>query len=139
MTSGSRLWSTPDPSPDGEWVVFYSLTQPEGQLYVSHPDGTGLRQVTNDMAVDRAPRWSPDGKYLAVADGGSPNGIGWSVGGCQASPGGAAGSLVPLLLLVFASFTFRATTSARRPGQWRQPLEESPSHGQRNLPRRMQQ
>ena len=30
-------------------------------LYVSHPDGTGLRQVTNDMAADRAPRWSPDG------------------------------------------------------------------------------
>jgi Tol biopolymer transport system component len=65
VTSGSRLWSTPDPSPDGEWVVFYSLTQPEGQLYVSHPDGTGLRQVTNDMAVDRAPRWSPDGKWIA--------------------------------------------------------------------------
>jgi eukaryotic-like serine/threonine-protein kinase len=51
VTSGSRLWSTPDPSPDGEWVAFYSLAQPEGHLYVSHPDGTGLRQVTNDMAV----------------------------------------------------------------------------------------
>ena len=65
VTSGSRLWSTPDPSPDGEWVAFYSLAQPEGHLYVSHPDGTGLRQVTNDMAVDRVPRWSRDGKWIA--------------------------------------------------------------------------
>ena len=64
VTSGSRLWSSPDPSPDGEWLVFYSLTQPEGQIYVSHPDGTGLRQVTNDMAVNRMPRWSPDGKWI---------------------------------------------------------------------------
>jgi eukaryotic-like serine/threonine-protein kinase len=64
-TSGSRIWANPDPSPNGEWVAFYSLTQPEGQLYVSHPDGTGLRQVTNDMAVDRVPRWSPDGKWIA--------------------------------------------------------------------------
>jgi Tol biopolymer transport system component len=64
VTSGSRLWSTPDPSPDGEWVVFYSLTQPEGRLYVSHPDGTGLRQVTNDMAINRVPRWSRDGKWI---------------------------------------------------------------------------
>jgi Tol biopolymer transport system component len=64
VTSGSRLWSNPDPSPDGEWVVFYSLTQPEGQLYVSHPDGTGLRQVTNDTAINRLPRWSPDGKWI---------------------------------------------------------------------------
>jgi Tol biopolymer transport system component len=67
VTSGSRLWSNPDPSPDGEWVVFYSLTQPEGHLYVSHPDGTGLRQVTNDMAVDRVPRWSLDGKWIAFS------------------------------------------------------------------------
>jgi Tol biopolymer transport system component len=64
VTTGSRRWSTPDPSPDGDWVAFYSLTQPEGQLYVAHPDGTGLRQVT-DGATDRMPRWSPDGKWIA--------------------------------------------------------------------------
>jgi Tol biopolymer transport system component len=58
VTAGSRLWSSPDPSPDGEWVAFYSLAQPEGQLHVSRPDGTALRQVTNDMAIYRLPRWS---------------------------------------------------------------------------------
>ncbi|MCX6627214.1 MAG: protein kinase [Candidatus Solibacter sp.] len=64
VTTGTRRWSSPDPSPDGEWVAFYSLTQPEGQLYVAHPDGTGLRQVTND-ATDRLPRWSPDSKWIS--------------------------------------------------------------------------
>src|SRR5579864_2661447 len=69
VTSGSRLWSSPDPSPDGEWVVFYSLAQPEGQLHVSHPDGTGLRQVTNDPAIYRLSRWSPDGKWIVSISG----------------------------------------------------------------------
>jgi Tol biopolymer transport system component len=80
VTTGSRLWSNPDPSPDGEWVVFYSLTQPEGPLYVSHPDGTGLRQVTNDKSINRAPRWSPDGKWIvSISDRGGPRAL-WKIG-----------------------------------------------------------
>ncbi len=65
VTTGSRRWSSPDPSPDGEWVAFYSLVRPEGDIYVVHPDGTGLRQVTGDTAIDRVPRWSSDGKWIA--------------------------------------------------------------------------
>jgi Tol biopolymer transport system component len=65
VTSGSRMWANPDPTPDGEWVVFYSRDQPEGDLYVCRPDGTGRRQLTSDIAIDRVPRWSPDGKWVA--------------------------------------------------------------------------
>ena len=65
VTSGSILWSSPDPSPDGEWLAFYSRVQPEGDLYVARPNGTGLRQVTSDEALDRVPRWSPDGDWIA--------------------------------------------------------------------------
>jgi eukaryotic-like serine/threonine-protein kinase len=65
VTTGSRRWSDPDPSPDGQWVAFYSLVQPEGHLYVAHPDGTLMRQLTSDSAIDRMPRWSPDGKWIA--------------------------------------------------------------------------
>jgi eukaryotic-like serine/threonine-protein kinase len=65
VTTGSRRWSSPDPSPDGQWVAFYSLERPEGDLYVAHPDGTSLNRLTGDPAVDRVPRWSPDGQWIA--------------------------------------------------------------------------
>jgi Tol biopolymer transport system component len=65
VTMGSRRWSSPDPSPDGQFVTFYTLAQPEGNLYVSNADGTGLRQLTSDASADRLPRWSPDGKWIA--------------------------------------------------------------------------
>jgi Tol biopolymer transport system component len=65
VTTGSRLWANPDPAPDGNWVVFYSRDQPEGDVYVCRPDGTGMRQLTSDAAIDRVPRWSPDGTWVA--------------------------------------------------------------------------
>jgi eukaryotic-like serine/threonine-protein kinase len=65
VTTGSRLWANPDPSPDNRWVVFYS-SQPEENIYVSRGDGSGIRQVTTEASViDRVPRWSPDGKWIA--------------------------------------------------------------------------
>jgi Tol biopolymer transport system component len=64
VTNGSRLWSSPDPSPDDQQVAVYSRLQQE-DIYLFRSDGTGLRQVTNDAPVDRVPRWSPDGKRIA--------------------------------------------------------------------------
>lgn len=65
LTHGSRQWSSPDPSPGGEWVAFYSRDLPEGDIYVVRPDGTGMRQITEGPAVDRMPRWAPDGQRIA--------------------------------------------------------------------------
>ena len=62
VTTGSRNWANPDPSPDGQWVAFYALAG--GGVHVTRADGTGLRQVTGD-ANDRMPRWSPDGNRIA--------------------------------------------------------------------------
>ena len=65
LTSGSRTWSNPDPSPDGQRVAFYSSPQPEN-LYIVRSDGSGLRQITSGTAfTDRVPRWSPDGRWIA--------------------------------------------------------------------------
>jgi Tol biopolymer transport system component len=67
VTTGSRFWANPDPSPDGSSVVFYSQVGPEGHLYVTRADGSGgLRQLTDDQAIDRVPRWSPDGEHIAM-------------------------------------------------------------------------
>jgi Tol biopolymer transport system component len=65
VTRGNRQWSSPDPSPDGSRVAFYSRDLPEGDLYIANRDGTGLRQLTADSAIDRVPRWSPDGSSIA--------------------------------------------------------------------------
>jgi len=64
VTTGSLRWSNPAPSPDGNWIAIYSLVQPEGHLYLVHPDGTAMRQLTSDSAIDRMPRWSPDGNWV---------------------------------------------------------------------------
>ncbi len=65
VTTGSRLWANPDPTPAGDQVVFYSRDQPEGDVYVVRSDGSGLRQLTGDAAIDRVPRWSPDATWVA--------------------------------------------------------------------------
>ena len=67
VTTGSRFWANPDPSPDGQAVVAYSQVNPEGDLYIFRTDGSGaLRQLTSDPAIDRVPRWSPDGAWIAA-------------------------------------------------------------------------
>ena len=67
ITRGSQRWANPDPSPDGQSVVFYSLVEPEGHLHVMRTDGTGRpRELTGDSASDRVPRWSPDGNWIAT-------------------------------------------------------------------------
>ena len=65
LTTGSRAWSNPDPSADGQWVAFYS-SPPEENIHIVRTDGTGLRQLTNEPTIiDRVPRWSPDGDWVA--------------------------------------------------------------------------
>jgi Tol biopolymer transport system component len=54
----------PRPLPDGQWVTFYSAQKPES-LYIARADGTSQRQLTDDAAIDRVPRWSPDGDRIA--------------------------------------------------------------------------
>jgi Tol biopolymer transport system component len=55
-------------SPDGRWILF---ANPEGNLYVVHPDGRGLRQVTVDTGPSRSfafqPGWSPDGRRIVFS------------------------------------------------------------------------
>ncbi len=60
-------------SPDGEWVIFSSakmgfkderglletIPQPYGELFIVRPDGTGLRQLTDNQWEDATPTWMP--------------------------------------------------------------------------------
>jgi Tol biopolymer transport system component/serine/threonine protein kinase len=58
-TSTMKIW--PDPSPDGEWLAYVS----RGDIFVMRTDGSGQRQITNDIHIDQGTRWSPDGKRIA--------------------------------------------------------------------------
>ncbi|GAB4370964.1 MAG: S9 family peptidase [Calditrichia bacterium] len=62
--------SDPQISPDGKKIAFvvseYFLEEGKSnsEIYLMNIDGSDLRQLTNNPASDRHPRWSPDGKWL---------------------------------------------------------------------------
>ncbi|HKZ32607.1 MAG TPA: hypothetical protein VJ648_09675, partial [Vicinamibacteria bacterium] len=60
---GSRVIYTQDISPNGEWIAFTPLGGRE-DLFVVKSDGTGYRQITDDAARDRGPKWTPDGTRI---------------------------------------------------------------------------
>ena len=64
VTRGTLHVGEVDLSPDGEWLAFTSGGKQE-DLYVIRTDGTTRRQLTDDAAKDRGPRWSPDGTRIA--------------------------------------------------------------------------
>jgi serine/threonine protein kinase/Tol biopolymer transport system component len=63
VTAGTRAIRSSSPSPDGRWVVFDTLA-PQEDLFVVAAAGGEVRQLTNDLAKDRSPSWSPDGSRI---------------------------------------------------------------------------
>jgi TolB protein len=56
------------PASDGSTagkIVFTSTRSGNGEIYAIKPDGSGLRQLTNDPDMDFNPIWSPDGTKIA--------------------------------------------------------------------------
>lgn len=50
----------PDWSPDGEWIVFVSDMHGTPQLFVVHPDGSELKQITDGEVPALSPMWQPE-------------------------------------------------------------------------------
>ncbi len=65
ITRGSRRAALPNLSADGELLAYTSNGEKQEDLFVVNKDGSGLRQLTDDMYKDRVGRWSPDGKRIA--------------------------------------------------------------------------
>jgi eukaryotic-like serine/threonine-protein kinase len=96
VTQGSRAVRSCGVSPDGAWIAF-DTSSPQEDLFVVHPDGSSLRQLTNDVAKDRIPHWFPDGsRVLFYSDRGGRYGA-WTIrpdgSGLQALPHGSADAL----------------------------------------------
>jgi TolB protein len=58
-----------DWSPDGSQVAYMDWSPSESayEIFVMHPDGTGVSQITHDNGLDSSPSWSPDGTRIAYA------------------------------------------------------------------------
>jgi Tol biopolymer transport system component len=99
VTQGSREVAFSDASPDGTSIAFTTRTKPE-DIFVVQADGTGLRQLTNDVHQDRVPRWSPDGKRIAVFSDRSGKSQIWTINadgsGLQQRTDVAAGCWLPI-------------------------------------------
>jgi len=78
ITQGSKQAVRPDLSPDGQWIAFGSWGRQE-DIFIIRTDGTGLRQLTDDVHRDRGPRWSPDGKQIAFFSNRSGKNEIWSI------------------------------------------------------------
>jgi TolB protein len=56
-------------SPDGNRIAFMSLRDGDSEIYVMNRDGSGVRRLTNNNAIDSTPTWSPAGTQIAFTSG----------------------------------------------------------------------
>jgi Tol biopolymer transport system component len=64
----------PDWSPDGKWILYHSHvdeSSPQSQYFLTHPDGTGSKQITHFPKGTHvaSASFSPDGKSIVFSKG----------------------------------------------------------------------
>ena len=79
VTGGSASYVQPQVSPSGEWIAFRTAGKQE-DLYLIRPDGTELRQLTDDLFKDRLPLWFPDSESIVFYSDRSGRYEAWSLG-----------------------------------------------------------
>src|SRR5436305_9114558 len=68
IDGGMSFDSQPRFSPDGQWIAFLSDREGSENIWIMHPDGTGVKQVSKDSNSEFAsPSWDPRGKYVYVS------------------------------------------------------------------------
>ena len=75
---GARSIKSCDVSPDGARLVLWA-SSPAEDLLLIRPDGSDLRQLTNDLPRDRTPRWSPDGRRILFTSNRSGKYEAWTI------------------------------------------------------------
>jgi Tol biopolymer transport system component len=71
IDGGMAFDSQPKFSPDGKWIAFISDREGSENVWIMHPDGSGVKQVSKDSNNEFAsPNWAPDGNYIYVSKAG---------------------------------------------------------------------
>ncbi len=65
LIQGLKRYTMFSLAPDEQSFVYLAQGEPQYDLFVSKLDGTPLRRLTDDIAQDQVPRWSPDGQRIA--------------------------------------------------------------------------
>src|SRR5262249_34757004 len=53
-----------DVSPDGRWIALFNLNERQQDIFTMRTDGTDITRLTDDLARDWNPRFTPDGTAL---------------------------------------------------------------------------
>jgi Tol biopolymer transport system component len=68
LIASTLLDGSPDFSPDGKFLTFSSNRSGRDQIWISAPDGSSARPITNVsetfISIVGSPRWSPDGRRV---------------------------------------------------------------------------
>ncbi|MGE5641928.1 MAG: hypothetical protein ACM3Y8_02860 [Byssovorax cruenta] len=60
-----RKKPAPVPQAENRLIAFTSSPEGNSDIFIMNSDGSGVRNLTNNLATDRNPVWSPDGQKIA--------------------------------------------------------------------------
>lgn len=65
LTQGLKRYAFFSLAPDEQSFVYLARGEPQQDLFTADLAGTPLQRLTDDVAQDIVPRWSPDGQWIA--------------------------------------------------------------------------
>ncbi|HEV8369262.1 MAG TPA: hypothetical protein VGQ39_15010, partial [Pyrinomonadaceae bacterium] len=66
LTQGLKRYTYFSLAPDEQSFVYLARGEPQQDLFTADRTGSPLHRLTDDVAQDIVPRWSPDGQWIAL-------------------------------------------------------------------------